>query len=49
MGTRSATAKNLRVVRSDPDKGVLIVKGAVPGHEGILVTVRKARSAGGRK
>jgi large subunit ribosomal protein L3 len=49
MGTGSATAKNLRVVRSDPDKGVLIVKGAVPGHEGVLLTVRKAKSAGGKK
>ncbi len=49
MGTRSATAKNLKVIRSDPDRGVLIVRGAVPGHEGILLTVRKARSGGAKK
>jgi large subunit ribosomal protein L3 len=49
MGARSATAKNLKVVRSDPGKGVLIVRGAVPGHEGILLTVRKARSGGSKK
>jgi large subunit ribosomal protein L3 len=42
MGTRSATVKNLKVVRSDPDRGVLIVRGAVPGHEGVLLTVRRA-------
>jgi large subunit ribosomal protein L3 len=45
MGTRRATAKNLRVVRADPDRGVLFVRGAVPGHEGILVRVRRVVGA----
>ena len=38
-GTKS-TIRNLRVVRYDADRGVLAVKGAVPGPNGGLVTVR---------
>ena len=39
-----ATAKNLNVVRSDSAKGILMVRGAVPGNEGILLKVhRQAR------
>ena len=38
-GTKS-TVRNLRVVRYDADRGVLAVKGAVPGPNGGLVTVR---------
>jgi large subunit ribosomal protein L3 len=49
MGTRGSTVKNLKVIRSDPDRGVLIVRGAVPGHEGVLLTVRKAPGGGAKK
>jgi large subunit ribosomal protein L3 len=42
MGTNQVTVKNLKVVRSDPEKGVLLVRGAVPGNEGILVKVRRS-------
>jgi large subunit ribosomal protein L3 len=41
MGTGQATVKNLKVVRSDAAKGILMVRGAVPGNEGILVKVRR--------
>ncbi len=44
MGTGEATVKNLKVVRVDADKGVLIVRGAVPGNEGIVVRVRRSPS-----
>ncbi len=40
MGTGQATVKNLKVVRSDSAKGILMVKGAVPGNEGVLLKVR---------
>lgn len=40
MGTKQVTVKSLRVVRSDADKGILMVRGAVPGNEGALVKVR---------
>jgi large subunit ribosomal protein L3 len=41
MGTGRATVKNLRVMRCDSAKGILMVKGAVPGNEGVLLRVRK--------
>jgi large subunit ribosomal protein L3 len=39
-GARS-TVRNLQVVRYDAERGVLAVKGAVPGPNGGLVTVRR--------
>jgi large subunit ribosomal protein L3 len=42
MGTGQATVKNLKVVRVDEAKGVLLVRGAVPGNNGILLKVRKS-------
>jgi large subunit ribosomal protein L3 len=42
MGTGQATVKNLKVVRTDPEKNVLFVRGAVPGNEGVIVRVRKS-------
>ena len=42
MGTGQATVKSLKVVRTDPDRGVLFVRGSVPGNNGIVVKVRKS-------
>lgn len=42
MGAKQVTVKSLKVVRSDPGKGILIVRGAVPGNEGALVKVRRS-------
>ena len=42
MGTGQATVKNLKVVRSDAAKGILMVRGAVPGNEGVLLKVRRS-------
>jgi len=44
MGAARVTVRNLRVVRVDPERNLLIVKGAVPGHNGACVLVRKAVS-----
>jgi large subunit ribosomal protein L3 len=41
MGTQQVTVKNLKVVRSDAERGILLVRGAVPGNEGALVKVRR--------
>ena len=41
MGMNQVTVKNLKVVRSDVEKGILLVRGAVPGNEGALLKVRK--------
>ncbi len=43
MGTTRVTVKDLRVVQSDPARGILMVKGAVPGNEGALLRIRRAR------
>jgi large subunit ribosomal protein L3 len=49
MGTGEATVKNLKVVRADKDRGVLFVRGAVPGNEGVIVRIRKASKNGAAK
>lgn len=48
-GNTRVTVLNLEVVRSDPERGLLLVKGAVPGPAGGLVMVRSAVKAPVRK
>lgn len=40
-GVERVTVRGLKVVRIEPDKGLIYVHGAVPGHRGGLVIVRK--------
>lgn len=40
MGNRRVTVLNLKVVRVDPDRGLLWLRGAVPGAKGGYVLVR---------
>jgi large subunit ribosomal protein L3 len=40
MGGRQVTALNLEVISSDPDRELLLVKGAVPGPRGAVVVLR---------
>jgi large subunit ribosomal protein L3 len=42
MGTDRVTTQNLRVVRTDPERGLILVEGAVPGHAGGWISVRDA-------
>lgn len=42
MGGEQVTTLNLRVVEADPELGLLLVRGAVPGPKGGLVIVRNA-------
>jgi large subunit ribosomal protein L3 len=42
MGARRRTTLNLKVVSTDADKGLILVRGAVPGAEGGYVLVRDA-------
>jgi large subunit ribosomal protein L3 len=41
-GNQRVTVLNLEVVQSDPERGLLLVRGAVPGPNGGLVMVRSA-------
>lgn len=41
MGAKQITVQNLTVVRSDPAKGILMLRGAVPGNEGVYLKVRR--------
>ncbi len=42
MGAETVTVRNLEVVRVDPEQNLLLVKGAVPGAKGSLLTIRSA-------
>jgi large subunit ribosomal protein L3 len=43
MGAARVTTQNLQVVRTDADRGLIMIKGAVPGSKGGWVTVKDAR------
>ena len=43
MGHERVTVKRLRVVRTIPEKNVLLIRGAVPGPNGGLLTIREAK------
>jgi large subunit ribosomal protein L3 len=42
MGARNRTQQNLEIVRTDAIRGLLFVKGSVPGHKGSWLTVSDA-------
>jgi large subunit ribosomal protein L3 len=42
MGARNRTQQNLEVVRTDPIRGLLFIKGSVPGHKGSWLTITDA-------
>jgi large subunit ribosomal protein L3 len=45
MGAEKVTTLNLRVVSADPEKNLLLVRGAVPGPKGGIVVIRDAVKA----
>jgi large subunit ribosomal protein L3 len=40
-GVEQVTIRNLSIVKLEPEKGVLYVNGAIPGHRGSLILIRK--------
>ena len=42
MGSERVTVQNLEVVEVDPDKNLLLIRGAIPGAKGGLIMVRKS-------
>lgn len=52
LGHSRVTTLNLRVIKADPERNLLLIRGAVPGPKGGLVMVRSAirlRQRGSRK
>ena len=43
MGNRQVTVRNLKVIQADPERNLLLVKGAVPGANGGLLIIEKVR------
>ncbi|MEL7130421.1 MAG: 50S ribosomal protein L3, partial [Pseudomonadota bacterium] len=41
-GSARRTVQNIEVVRTDVERGLILVKGAIPGHDGSWVEVRDA-------
>jgi large subunit ribosomal protein L3 len=42
MGNQKVTTLNLEVVRTDPERDLLLVRGSVPGPKGGTVVIRDA-------
>jgi large subunit ribosomal protein L3 len=43
MGRARVTVKNLEVVQVDGTNNLLLIKGAVPGHQNGIVEIRKIK------
>ena len=41
MGNKRVTVENLEIVKVLPEEGLIVVKGAVPGHKGSTLIIRK--------
>jgi len=41
MGGEKVKVQNLRVLKVIPEKNLLVVKGAVPGHKNSYITIQK--------
>ena len=39
LGNKKVTVQNLKVLKVDIDKNILLVKGAVPGHKGSIISI----------
>ena len=41
MGGDKVTVQNLRVLKVVPEKNLLVIKGAIPGHKNAYVIIQK--------
>ena len=48
MGVARQTTQNLKIHRVDAERGLLLIKGAVPGPRGGLVVVKSAAKGGAK-
>ena len=44
-GNERVTIQNLTIVKVDPERNILLIKGAVPGTKGSLLTIKEAVKA----
>jgi len=40
MGSDTITTKNMRILLVDPETGTILIKGAIPGRRGTIVTIK---------
>jgi large subunit ribosomal protein L3 len=40
MGAKKTTIQNIEVIRTDAEKNLILVRGAIPGIKGALVTIK---------
>ena len=40
MGAEKISVKNLKIMKIDPQNNLLVIKGAVPGPNGVLLEIR---------
>lgn len=45
MGSERVTVQNLEIVRSDADKNLILIKGAIPGNKGSVVVIKDSVKA----
>jgi large subunit ribosomal protein L3 len=45
MGRERVTVQNLKIVKVDAERGLLLIKGAVPGPRGGLLEIRESVKA----
>lgn len=45
VGNVQVTVRNLEIVKIDPEKNIILVKGAVPGPKKGLVTIKETTKA----
>jgi large subunit ribosomal protein L3 len=45
LGAKARTVQNLEIVRIDPERQLLLIRGSVPGHEGGHIVVKPAAKA----
>lgn len=48
LGAERVSVQNLKVLKVDTDKNLLVVKGAVPGHNNSYLTVKSAKKKTGK-
>ena len=42
LGNKQSTVKNLEVIKIDSEKGLILIKGAIPGAPGAHLNIRSA-------